>query len=144
MKPLSSTVPLVAVVFGIWDYKVMTNSFYYTEPEVSITEDENFLRDLRNYKNLNTFDAAKVALEIGDKVKAMCKMCAMIAENKDLVNARRAQCIPPVRTLLEAQTSSEHKTLIELFEQTFESFDECQGLPNTEIVSGDLAKGTVG
>ena len=88
--------------------------------------------------------ATEIALEIGDKVRAMCEMCRMIAENSELVNQRRAQCIPPIKELMDAKTREDQKLLIDVYEQTFESFEECQGLPDTRIISGDLAKGTIG
>ena len=57
VKPLSSTAPLVAVVLGIWDYSVKTNAFYSSKPEVSITEDENFLDDVEAYEeDLNVLE----------------------------------------------------------------------------------------
>ena len=143
VKPLSSSRPLVAVIMGIESYSIKTHSFYYTEPQVKITLDQNFLQDFTNYGDMKITDVPKVVRETTETVKALCKLCKLITDNYELVQDRRGQCIPPVEEF-DTNGYENGERYMEIFNSTFRQFEECQGLPETKIVSGELAMGTVG
>ena len=143
VKPLSSSRPLIAVMLGIKSYSIETHPFYYTAPFVNINLDENFLDDFTTYGEMSWTDVPNIVADATKTVKALCTLCKVIADNFELVQDRRGQCVPDISEF-DVNGNANGRRYKKIFEDTFDSFDECKGLPEAKIVSGDLAMGTIG